>query len=203
MQISKKRIAEGNRKIRQDLFFGRKNFRKFKEMTNSFLQHSSQAWDKLPQPITKEDKDQREIVVGLASLGSLYLSRIREAEAYRKSIKFRNCKYKKYVDTKRKVTIYACTFFKIVENAYKTNYFCITNKKYRGGLKAELIKTDMGLPKQYIERGRFRYSPRSFTEFNLFLYPKSGNKYGYTFIGKDNEHLYAQQIKDEKQSNGK
>lgn len=194
MRLSKKRIAEGNRKIAQELFFGRKSFRKFKEMTNTFLQDSSQMWEHLPEPITKEERTQREIIVGIASLGSIYLKRIREAEAYRRSIKFRNCRYKKYFDEKRKLTIYACRFYKIVDNAHKTNYFCITNKSSKNGFKAELIKTEMNMPKYSIETGRFRYVPHSFTEFNLFLYPESGNKYGYSFIGKDNVHLYAQSL---------
>lgn len=200
MRLSKKMVERGRRRIQQDLFFGRKSFRKFKETTNTFLQDSSQMWGDLPQPITKKDKDYREGVVGIASLGSVFLARIREAEAYRKSIKFRNCKYKKYIDVKRKLTIYACQFFKIVENSYKTNYFCITNKKHKGDLKAELVKIDMEIPKHSIESGRFRYSPHSFTEFNLFLYPKSGKKYGYKFIGKNNANLYAQLLTNEKQT---
>jgi hypothetical protein len=140
MRLSKKLINKGRKKLQQDLFFGKKSFRKFKETTNTFLQDSSRMWDNLPQPITKKDKEYREGVVGIASLGSVFLARVREAEAYRKSIKFRNCKYKKYIDTKQKETIYSCKFFKIIENTYKTNYFCITNQKYKGGLKAELIK---------------------------------------------------------------
>lgn len=195
MKLSKKRIAEGNRRIAQDLFFGRKSFRKFKEMTNTFLQDSSQMWDNLPEPTTREERTRREIIVGIASLGSVYLKKIREAEAYRRSIKFRNCRYNKYVDEKNKTTIIACRFFKIVDNAYKTNYFCITNKKNKKGLKTELIKTEIITPSCSIESGRFRYVPHSFTEFNLFLYPKSGNKYGYSFAGKDNAHLYALPLK--------
>ena len=202
MRLSKKIVERGRRKIQQDLFFGRKSFRKFKETTNTFLQDSSQMWENLPQPITKKDKEDREGVVGIASLGSVFLARIREAEAYRKSIKFRNCKYRKYLDIKRKLTIFACTFFKISESIYKTSYFCITNKKYRGGLKAELIKTEMEIPRKSIEKGRFRYFPHSFTEFNLFLYPKFEKKYGYKFIGKNNTNLYAQLLINEKQTEG-
>ncbi|KKS58019.1 hypothetical protein A3K21_03330 [Candidatus Roizmanbacteria bacterium RIFOXYC1_FULL_38_14] len=203
MRLSKKMVERGRRKIQQDLFFGRKSFRKFKETTNTFLQDSSQMWENLPQPITKKDKEYREGVVGIASLGSVFLARIREAEAYRKSIKFRNCTYRKYVDVKKGLTIYACSFFKISENINKTSYFCITNKKYKGGLKAKLVKTEMDMPKHSIERGRFRYSPHSFTEFNLFLYPKFGKKYGYKFIGKKNTNLYVQSLTNEKQTEGK
>lgn len=191
MKFSKKRITEGNRKIAQELFFGRKSFREFKKTTNTFLQDSSRMWESLPQPITKKDKEYRESVVGLASLGSVFLARIREAEAYRRSIKFRNCRYKKYVDVNNKIIFSACRFFKIEERTYKTNYFCITNKRSKNGFKAELVKTEMNMPKHSVETGRFRYVPHSFTEFNLFLYPKSGNKYGYSFTGKDNAHLYT------------
>lgn len=203
MRLSKKRIAEGNRKIAQDLFFGRKNFRKFKEMTNTFLQDSSQMWKNLPEPSTKEEREQREIIVGIASLGSIYLKRIREAETYRKSIKFRNCRYKKYIDEKNKITIFACRFFKIVDKLYKTNYFCITNKKNKKGLKAELIKTEIKTPNRSVETGRFRFSPHSFSEFNLFLYPKSGHKYAYTFFGNDNAHLHAQLLNNENEKEDK
>ena len=42
MRLSKKIVERGRRKIQQDLFFGRKSFRKFKETTNTFLQDSSQ-----------------------------------------------------------------------------------------------------------------------------------------------------------------
>lgn len=203
MKLSKKLIERGRRRIQQDLFFGRKSFRKFKETTNTFLQDSSQMWDNLPQPITKKDKDYREGVVGIASLGSVFLARIREAEAYRRSIKFRNCRYKKYLDEKNKTIIFACRFFKIVDKSYKTNYFCITNKKNKKGLKAELAKTEIKTPNRSVEIGRFRFSPHSFSEFNLFLYPKSGYKYAYKFVGNDNTHLHAQLLNNENEKEDK
>ncbi|EKE13628.1 MAG: hypothetical protein ACD_12C00887G0010 [uncultured bacterium] len=194
MKLSKKILERGRKNLKHDLFYGRKSFRFLKRGVNSMLQDSSKAWNDLPQPITKKDKEDRELTVGIASLGSVLLARIREAEEYRRSIKFRNCKYKKYIDTVKKRTIFKCKFFKTIDKEYKTNFFCISNKSSKKGYRAELIKTKINIKHSCIEEGRFRFLPRSFTEFNLFLYPKTAIKYGYSFMGKNNEKLYAKFI---------
>lgn len=194
MKLSKKILERGRKNLKHDLFYGRKSFRFLKRGANSMLQDSSKAWNDLPQPITKKDKEDRELTVGIASLGSVLLARIREAEEYRGSIKFKNCKYKKYIDTIKKRTIFKCKFFKIVNKEYKTNYFCISYKLSNKGYRAELIKTKINIDRPIIEEGRFRFLPHSFTEFNLFLYPKTGIKYGYSFKGKSNEKLFAKLI---------
>lgn len=192
MKLSKKILEKGRRKFQKDLFYGRKSFRFLKEVTNRWLQDASEAWQNMPKPITKKDKETRELIVGLGSLGSVFLKRIREAEAYRKSIKFRNCRYKKYEDQTKRI-IFKCSFLKLSENSYKTNYL-ILRQSNKGRFSTQLIKNKIEINSQVIEEGRFKFLPHFFDEFNIFFYPNNGLRYGYKFKGKSNDALKAIKI---------
>lgn len=192
MKLSKKILEKGKRKFQKDLFYGRKSFRFLKEVTNRWLQGASEAWPNMPKPITKKDKETRELIVGLGSLGSVFLNKIKEAELYRKSIKFRNCRYKKYEDKTKRI-IFECSFLKLSENSNKTNYFILLQSN-KSKFSAQLIKNKIEINLQVIEEGRFKFLPHFFDEFNVFFYPNNGLRYGYNFTGKSNDALKVEKI---------
>jgi hypothetical protein len=195
MRVPKKAWEKAARKLQKDLFFGRKSFRTLKIVCNNLLQNSSQIWQSLPKPVTKKDFEEREFVLKHIELAIIMYSAIKNGMEYRNRIKFRNCRYKKYVDSKNKKIIFKCSFYKIIEKQNKINYFVLYLKdKRKKGIKAELIKTRLTFQLPVVEKGRFRYSPILLNEFNMFFYPKNDIRYGYVFKGDSNKSLTATKI---------
>ena len=195
--ISKKRLVTGRRRFEKDLFFGRKNFRYLQEGTNRMLQRAYSYWQKKDKPLTEQDYKDRELMLKITELATSFYSRIKEAKAYRAGIKFRNCTYKKYFDKKKNRIIFACSFYKIIEKKYRTNYLILNigNKTKEDLYKAKLIKDKLNFADlKVIEEGKFRFSPIFMNEFNNHFYPSGGKKYSYKFIGKSNNTLLAQLI---------
>ena len=190
-----KNLEKPVRKIQKDLFFGRKSFRTLKTVCNTLLQNSSKIWQTLPKPVTKKDFEERKFVLDNIDLATTMYRAIKNGLEYRNRIKFRNCRYKKYVDSKNKKIIFKCSFYKIIEKQNKINYFVLYLKdKRKKGIKAELIKTRLTFQLPVVEKGRFRYSPILLNEFNMFFYPENSIRYGYTFKGDTNKSLIASKI---------
>lgn len=193
MQVSKKEFNKVLQKLRKDLFSGRKSFKFLKETCYKMFKSSSELWQNQTKPITKKDFENRKLLMEYISLASSMYGAIKEANKYRASLRFRNCKYVKYFDKNR--LIFECSFYKIATKENKINCFIIyLNKRSNNGFKAELINGPIEIKSPISEEGKFRHIPIFFTEYNVFFYPKNGKQYSFNFKGKTRENMTAKVI---------
>jgi hypothetical protein len=185
MQKEEKYFSDSGNPVTQVLYFGKKRYRNVKGLISKLIHDMGEAWPSLEEPVKNEVEDKnRKLLIDMAQIGPVFLQRIREAEEYRASLKFRNCHYKKFVDQKNKKIIFVLTFYSLSKKCDRVNYDVISTKeKTERGFPAELITDrEIEVSGDLVEEGKFRYVQNSLYKFTMFMSPTNGKKYKYSYF---------------------
>lgn len=169
-------------KFSRVLYSGRKRYKEFKQSCLDLLKSQANYWEQNKELLTKSDYEQRALNTGIMKVAVALYKNAKWAEEFRMSIRFRDCRYKKYL--LREKSIYEFYFYSISKRAYRTNCIVI-------GKRIIFYKRPINIPKgaNLIENGRYRYIPQCKDRYRFHLYPFRKPKYSFALMINNHSRL--------------